>query len=189
LARGGAYIISTRNEALIHNINNIFLNKSWDYNLTEEMKFKPFYVYKCYTQIPIVYIFPQKIVDWYIKSKTNFPFYEYYFEPTGSTGMVFFQFMDDDFERGMQTKKEIENIFNIAQMIMYALICLVIYLLGSTEWDYRYLLAFFVLFIFSTRLFNPIGANYKLYKGQKQSIFKEGPTKDTEDDLEPFDNP
>lgn len=188
-ARGGAYIISTRNEALIKNINTIFLHKTWDYNLTEEMKFKPFYVYKCFTQLPIVYIFPQKIVDWYIKSKTNYPFYEYYFEPTGSSGMVFFQFMDDDFERGMKTKKEIEKIFDIAQIIMYALICILIYVLGSTELKHRYLVAFFILFIFLTRFLNPIGSNYKLYKGQKQSIFKEGPDKETEDDLEPFDNP
>ena len=189
MARSGAYIVSTRNEALIKNINNIFLNKTWDYNLKEEMKFKPFYVYKCFTQIPIIYIFPQKLVDWYIRDKTSYPFYEYYFEPTGSSGMVFFQFMDDDFDRGMQTKKEIEKIFNIAQMVMYALICLVIYILGSTDWEHRYLFAFFVLFLFLTRFFNPIGMTYKLYKGQKQSIFKEGPTKDTEDDLEPFDNP
>lgn len=189
LARGGAYIISTQNEALIKNINNIFLHKTWDYNLTEQMKFKPFYVYKCFTRLPIVYIFPQKIVDWYIRTKTNYPFYEYYFEPTGSSGMVFFQFMDDDFEHGMQTKLEIEKLFNIAQLVMYALICILIYVLGSTHWEYRYLLAFFILFLFSTRFFNPIGATYKLYKGQKQSIFKEGPTKDTEEDLEPFDNP
>jgi hypothetical protein len=189
LARGGAYIISTQNEALIKNINNIFLHKTWDYNLTEEMKFKPFYVYKCFTLLPIIYIFPQKIVDWYIKGKTNYPFYEYYFEPTGSSGMVFFQFIDDDFERGMQTKKEIEKVFNIAQIVMYVLLFILIYVLSSTTWEHRYLLAFVILFLFSTRFFNPIGATYKLYKGQKQSIFKEGPSNDTEDDLEPFDNP
>jgi hypothetical protein len=38
-----------------------------------------------------------------------------------------------------------------------------------------------------TRFFNPIMVNYKLYKAQKQSIFKSGPTKDTETDIEPFD--
>ena len=38
------------------------------------------------------------------------------------------------------------------------------------------------------RAFNPIVINYKLYKGQKQSLFHEGPTKDTNDDIEPFDN-
>jgi NhaP-type Na+/H+ or K+/H+ antiporter len=103
--------------------------------------------------------------------------------------MVFFQFIDDDFERGMQTKKEIEKVFNIAQIVMYVLLFILIYVLSSTTWEHRYLLAFVILFLFSTRFFNPIGATYKLYKGQKQSIFKEGPSNDTEDDLEPFDNP
>lgn len=189
LARGGGYVLSTKNESLIKNINNIFIHKKWDFSLTDKMKFKPFYVYKCYTELPIVYIFPQKLVDWYVERKTSFPFYEYYFEPVGKSGMVFFQFMDDNFERGMQTKKQIEKIFNITQMIMYALIMITLYIIFYTSWNYKYTFAFFVLFLFLTRFFNPIIANYKLYKGQKQSIFKEGPTTDTEENIEPFDNP
>jgi len=186
-ARGGAYLVSTENEALITNISNIFIKKEWNYNLTAEMKFKPYYVYKCFTTLPIVFLFPQKVIDWYIKKKTDRPFYEYYFEPVGTAGMVFFQFMDDDFERGMQTKREIESYFDRAQIMMYGLIILTILLLGFTTWSYRFLFLFLVLFIFCIRFFNPIIANYKLYKAQKQSIFREGPTKDTETDLEPFD--
>jgi hypothetical protein len=185
-ARGGAYLVSTENTALITNINNIFLKKEWDYNLGEEMKFKPFYVYKCFTTWPIIFLFPQKIIDWYMRKHTSRPFYEYYFEPVGKTGMVFFQFMDDDFERGMQTKQEIETIFDRAQLIMYILIGLAA-LIGLTKSTFRYPFLLFVLFIFLIRVFNPIIANYKLYKAQKQAIFKEGPTKDTENDLEPFD--
>ena len=117
------------------------------------------------------------------------PFYEYYFEPVGTTGMVFFQFMDDDFERGMQTKREIEKIFDIAQIVMYALILLAICLVGSTQWSYRFLFAFCVLFIFLLRIFNPIIANFKLYKGQKQSLFGGGPSIEKGLDVEPFDNP
>jgi hypothetical protein len=150
------------------------------------MKFKPFYVYKCFTTWPIVFLFPQKIIDWYIRQHTSRPFYEYYFEPVGKTGMVFFQFMDDDFERGMQTKQEIETIFDRAQLIMYILIGLAA-LIGLTKSTFRYPFLLFVLFIFLIRVFNPIIANYKLYKAQKQAIFREGPTKDTETDLEPFD--
>ena len=105
LARGGAYLLSTENSPLIKNINNIFLKKEWNYNLTEEMKFKPFYVYKCFTTLPIIYLFPQKMVDWFMEKHTSRPYYEYYFEPVGTTGMVFFQFMDDNFEEGMKTKK------------------------------------------------------------------------------------
>ena len=186
LARGGAYVLSTENPALINNVNSIFLKKEWDYNLEKEMKFKPFYVYKCFTTLPIVFLFPQKMIDSFIQKRTTRPFYEYYFEPVGTTGMVFFQFMDDDFEHGMQTKREIESLFNKAQIFMYVLIGLAVFLL-MTKWSYRFFFFFCVILIFLIRFFNPIMVNYKLYKAQKQSIFKSGPTKDTETDIEPFD--
>ncbi len=188
LARGGAYLVSTENPALITNINGIFRKKEWDYNLAEEMRFKPFYVYKCYTTLPIVFLFPQKLIDAFMRKHTPRPFYEYYFEPVGTSGTVFFQFMDDDFERGMQTKRFIERIFDQAQIAMYVLLVLAILLLKFTDGPYRFYFLGFVLCIFLLRLLNPIIVNYKLYKAQKQSIFKEGPTKDTETDLEPFDS-
>ena len=187
LARGGAYLLSTENEALIKNVNNIFLKRDWNYNLTEEMKFKPFYVFKCFTQLPIVYLFPQKIVDWFIRKKTQRPFYEYYFEPTGQTGMVFFQFMDDDFAKGMQTKLEIEKKFANAQLVMYFLLALAIGLVGFTGWAYRNYLAIVILFLWLTRFLNPITANYNLYKAQKQSLFGGGPNDDTANEIETFD--
>jgi hypothetical protein len=189
LARGGAYLVSTENAALITNVNNIFLKKDWNYHLTEEMKFKPFYVFKCFTKIPIIFLFPQKIIDWFMARHTTRPFYEYYFEPVGTTGMVFFQFMDNDLAHGLQTKQTIEKLFDAAQIFMYVLILLTIYLLGKTEWRYRYIMAVLVLLLFSTRFFNPIMANYKLYKGQKQSLFGGGPTLEKDPNVEPFDNP
>jgi hypothetical protein len=185
-ARAGAYLVSTENAALINNINAIFIKKEWNYNLSAEMQFKPYYVYKCFTKLPILFLFPQKWIDWFIHKHTKRPFYEYYFEPVGTNGMVFFQFMDDDFERGMQTKREIEKLFDCAQIMMYILLFLAV-LIGLTKSPYRYPFLFFVLLVFLLRLFNPIIVNYKLYKAQKQSIFREGPTKDTENDFEPFD--
>ena len=187
LARGGAYLLSTENAPLINNINAIFLKKEWNYNLTNEMKFKPFYVYKCFTTLPIIFLFPQKMIDWFMEKYTSRPYYEYYFEPVGTTGMVFFQFMDDNFERGMKTKKKIEKIFNIAQIVMYLLIFNAIYLVFFTKLSIRFGFMFVVILIFLMRLFNPIIVNYKLYKGQKQSLFNEGPSKDTNDEIEPFD--
>lgn len=188
-ARAGAYLLSTENAPLITNINAIFNKKEWNYNLKNEMKFKPFYVYKCYTNLPILFLFPQKMIDAFITRCTKRPYYEYYFEPTGATGMVYFQFMDDDFERGMQTKLQIEKIFNIAQLMMYGLLALVIYLYTMTEWKYRNVVALVVLGIWLVRIFNPIGVNYKVYKAYKQSIFGGGPTKNTNEDIETFDNP
>ncbi len=187
LARGGAYVISTDNAALIQNINSIFINKSWNHNLTNEMKFKPFYAFKCFTQLPIVYLFPQKMIDWYVRKHTTHPFYEYYFEPVGTTGMVFFQFIDDDFETGMATKKKIETIFDRTQLLMYGLIVLTIILLAFTRWNYRYLLTAAIIGIFITRVFNPITANYNCYKAQKQSLFGGGPNEDTATEIETFD--
>jgi len=190
LARGGAYLISTENEALINNVNNIFIKREWNYNLTEEMKYKPFYVYKCFTTLPIIYLFPQKMVDWFVRKRTRRPFYEYYFEPTGQTGMVFFQFMDDDFEKGMQTKKEIEKLFERAQILMYILIALGIFIACSTTallGAYKNYIALLILLFWLTRFLNPIKVNYNLYKAQKQSIFGGGPNKDTHDEIETFD--
>ena len=186
LARGGAYLLSTENSALITNVNNIFLKKEWNNNLAKEMEFKPFYVYKCFTTLPIVFLFPQKMIDAFMRKRSARPFYEYYFEPVGTSGMVFFQFMDDNFERGMRTKQEIESLFNKAQIFFYVLMATAI-LLFLTKWSFRFFFLFCVILIFLTRFFNPILVNYKLYKAQKQSIFKSGPTKDTETDIEPFD--
>ena len=189
LARGGAYLVSTQNAALITNINNIFLKKEWNHNLTTEMKFKPFYVYKCFTTVPILFLFPQKIVDWFVQKHTKYPFYEYYFEPTGATGMVFFQFMDDNFERGMATKRKIEQICNITQFLMFGLILLILVLYNTTEWKYRHVLSITVLLIWLSRFLNPFSVNYKIYKAYKQSIFGGGPSKETAEEIETFDNP
>jgi hypothetical protein len=187
LARGGAYLVSTENAALIENVNSIFINKTWKHNLTNEMKFKPFYVFKCFTKLPIVFLFPQKMVDSYVRKHTTRPFYEYYFEPVGTTGMVFFQFMADDFDAGMAIKENIETIFNRAQWLMYSLIVLFIFLLAFTQWKYKYIVAAFILGFWLMRFLNPMVTNYKCYKGQKQSLFGGGPNADTEAEIETFD--
>jgi hypothetical protein len=189
LARGGAYIISTENAALIENINSIFTKQDWDYSLAGKMKFKPFYVFKCFTTLPIIYLLPQKIVDRYIRQLTKRPFYEYYYEPTGATGMVFYQFMDDDFERGMKTKKQIERIFYSTQLIMYALITIsVVIIIVFYDWKYRFIPLIVVILLWITRFLNPITTNYKLYKAQKQLLFGGGPSDDTEAEIETFNN-
>lgn len=187
LARGGAYILSTENAPLINNINSIFDNKTWNYNLSEDMKFKPFYVFKCFTEFPIVFLYPQKLIDWYIRKKTTYPFYEYYFEPVGSSGMVFFQFMDDDFNRGMQTKKNIENIFNKTQIIMFILFFIMLFLIIFTKWKYNYIIVISVLLIWLVRIFNPITTNYNCYKAQKQLFLNNDSIEDMIKDIETFD--
>lgn len=187
LARAGAYLLSTENAALINNVNSIFRRKEWNHNLLAEMTFKPFYVFKCFTTLPIIYIFPQKLIDWYVRrEQITRPFYEYYFEPTGSSGMVFFQFMDDDFEHGMQVKKKMERLFFNIQVFMFCLIILSIILISFSQWHYKNVIAFSVFLLWLTRLLNPISSNYNLYKAQKQSLFGGGPTKNVTNEIETF---
>lgn len=177
LARSGAYLLSTENGALIKNINGIFDKQTWDFSLQNKLKFKPFYVFKCFTTLPIVYLYPQYVLDYIVKSNTPRPFYEYYFEPAGKEGMVFLQFMDDDFNRGMQTKEKIQAWFNTLQIISYILfIFLLVILFFQFKWKY-YLVSSIVL-ILSTRYLNPMMVNYNLYKAQRQEIFGSGPTID-----------
>ena len=188
LARGGAYIISTDNKALITNINNVFINNFWDFSLQQKMNFKPFYVFKCFTTTtPIVYLFPQYLLDYIVKSHTKLPFYEYYFEPAGKEGMVFLQFMDTDFDRGMKTKERIEYLFSISQKIMYSLLIIMILLLIFSKSKMKYYFMIFVIMVFLSRFINPITVNYNLYKAQKQSLFGGGPDK-KELDIETFTN-
>jgi len=180
LARGGAYIISTDNKALITNINNVFTKGSWDFSLQDKMKFKPFYVFKCFTTIPIIYLFPQYVIDYAIQKKTKLPFYEYYFEPAGKEGMVFLQFMDTDLNRGLKTKEYIEKRFNVAQIIIYILIVFA-FLVLFINFKNKYYFILLVSLLFLTRFLNPIVVNYNLYKGQKQILFGGGPDKSTEE--------
>ena len=91
--------------------------------------------------------------------------------------MVFLQFMDDDFNRGMQTKEKIQAWFNTLQIISYILfIFLLVILFFQFKWKY-YLVSSIVL-ILSTRYLNPMMVNYNLYKAQRQEIFGSGPTID-----------
>ena len=103
--------------------------------------------------------------------------------------MVFFQFMDDNFERGMATKLKIEQICNITQFLMFGLLLIILVLYNMTEWKYRQAVAITVLLIWLSRFLNPFSVNYKIYKAYKQSIFGGGPSKETADEIETFDNP
>jgi len=175
LARGGAYIVSAKNPALLQNISNVVDKNFWDFSLQNELDFEPYYTFKCFTNLPIVYLFPQHVLDFIVRSQASHPFYEYYFEPVGKKGMVFLQFMHDNLEGGMRIKKRIETLFILAQLAMYILLVTTIVVLFS-RWNFKYYYIAIAVAIWLTRYLNPIVANYSLYKGQKQQIFGGGPT-------------
>ncbi len=167
LARGGSYITSTQNEPLIKNINNVVDLKDWDYNLEKEIDYSPFYAFKCHTYMPILFLFPQYFLDNFIASNGGNSFYEYYFEPTGKNGMVFFQFFHNDFDKGMSAKKDMETKFNILQQTALLLILgIMIGFFTSKIIGCVFLMFFIVLFL--VRFLNPIGTQLSLLKAQKQ---------------------
>ena len=167
LARGGSYILSTQNESLIKNINNVVDLKDWDYNLEKNIDYTPFYAFKCHTYMPILFLFPQYFLDSFIVNNGGNSFYEYYFEPTGKNGMVFFQFFHDDFDTGMKAKKDMETKFNLLQQTAILLILgIIIGFFTSNIIGCTFLILFIVLFL--VRFLNPIGAQLSLFKAQKQ---------------------
>ncbi len=170
LARGGAYILSTKNKVLIENINNVVENGKWTYGMDEQMSFKPFYSFKCYTSIPVIYVFPQYYLDFLMKKHNAMPFYEYYFEPSGKSGMVVCQFMHYDYDKGMKAKKHIETILNYAQILFLFLfiISLVIFLYNKVLGIIMFVI---VGSLFNTRFLNPIGVQYQQWKATKQMFF------------------
>jgi uncharacterized membrane protein YphA (DoxX/SURF4 family) len=108
-ARSGMYIESCGNKALVDDLNEMWRTKAWPYRRPEEYKFKPFYSFKCWSPIPILYLIPQHLLDFVMHNNGSMPFYEYYFEPTGVSSAVFFQFLHHDFDQGMQLKKTVER--------------------------------------------------------------------------------
>jgi len=121
-ARSGIYLESTNHKPLINAINTMWTTKTWSHR--EEITIDPYYSFKCWSPIPIVCLLPQHGIDMLITSYHAMPFYEYYFEPTGSHGVVFFQFLHKDFQVGMQLKRCIERSVYSLNVFVYAILIL-----------------------------------------------------------------
>ena len=133
-ARRGSYLKSTGNSNLIHNINNTIGDKSHlEWNYQPNVSFRPYYSFKCWIPFPIIYILPNKVME-YITFMTNSrDFFEYYFEPTGSNGTVFFQFQHYNFKTGMKIKKCIEILFLLCQMFFIIMTFVCIYAIHQSK--------------------------------------------------------
>ena len=170
LARGGAYIKSTNSVELVENINLIINKGSWDYTKAEKIKYTPFYSFKCYSTIPILYLFPQHFIDRQMKAYGCKDFYEYYFEPSGKSGMVFFQFLNEDFNRGLACKTHLETLLFSTHLFLFLLLIYVIKLFSEKSKYKNYALIFFITFVM-LRVINPLTTQYSLFKAQRQQYF------------------
>lgn len=170
-ARGGAYLQSTENELLIKNINNVMEKDVWVYLSKEKLNFKPYYSFKCFIKYPIIYLLPQHSMDIIMYITGAKPFYEYYIEPVGNDGTVFFQFLHHDFKTGMQVKYILENLFVLLQLLFVILFIIPFVLYFYFKKPYIALIVFFIVtMMFLTKYINPITTQYRLWKLYKQQM-------------------
>lgn len=167
-ARSGMYLIGADCPALSKNIYNVIDRMFWDTSIESDIKFKPFYVYKCYTRMPVVYLWPQTVLDTMIRKMTDMPLYEYYFEPVNNEGIVFFQFMHQNHTTGMRVKKFVEILFAITQLFFIFIMILIVYILFKRPNRINYIIVAMFIIIWLSRFLNPIYVNYNCYKAYAQ---------------------
>jgi hypothetical protein len=168
-ARSGMYIESTHNKQLISTINRAWETGTWCYKNENDFWFKPYYSFKCWSPFPIICLLPQHIIDIIMKFNNCMPFYEYYFEPTGKKSIIFFQFLHEDFEQGMKTKRLLENCMLFLSLIIIICILISIYLLIIKK---KYVYSLYILIIlFVLSLDNSIDVLCNQVMNQKQFIF------------------
>jgi hypothetical protein len=164
-ARTGMYIESAGSAALVDAMNTMWEHKIWD--VREDLTFNPFYSFKCWSPMPVVYLIPDHALRTLLRRNGAMPFYEYYFEPTGTFSTIFFQFLHHDFEKGMRLKKIIERTaltLNIAILVFLGVGVAV----GAYTGCYRYLLVAFLLLF--TSFDNSLISVAAQLKNQKQFL-------------------
>ena len=166
-ARGGMYLIGADCPSLSYNIYNVLDKGFWDDTLNKTIQFEPYYVYKCYTRLPMLYIWPQHMLDFILPKFTGMPLYEYYFEPVNNEGVVFFQFMHTDHVKGMKLKNIIEVCCVLTQITVLIAFLLVMYSFMFKS-PIKYVLFLFFFVILFTRFLNPLYVNYNCYKAYMQ---------------------
>ena len=170
-ARGGSYLKSCNNKNIITNINNVIDFNIWDENLEDNMDYEPFYSFKCYTKAPIIYLLPQHIIDLIMLSFNSKSFYEYYFEPSGKAGMVFFQFYHSDYNTGSYAKLFLENIIFLLQLmfIFFFILFAYFFYIKKDFKSYKNILIV-IIALFITQIINPLTTFYSKFKAQKQQL-------------------
>jgi len=109
-------------------------------------------------------------MDKLLNKMTDMPLYEYYFEPVNHEGVVFFQFMHRDHDKGLKIKKNIELLFNLLQIITVIIFLVIIYSLVVFKSKIKYIFVIIFIFLWLTRFLTPLYVNYNCYKAYRQMI-------------------
>ena len=169
-ARTGAYFAATDNEALLRNVSTAIGKGEWNFEEQGQMTYKPFYSFKCHTRAPIVYLWPQHLLDAIMRRLTTRPFYEYYPEPTGSQGMVFLQFMHDNLEEGKKASAFLETLFTCTQWF-FLLLATVTAATLAADWKYKWALLALAVALYLTQLLNPLNAPIRFTRARRAQAF------------------
>jgi hypothetical protein len=165
-ARSGMYIESTNHKPLIDAINHMWETKTW--SCREDLTIQPFYSFKCWSPCPVICLLPQHVIDMIMKSFGSMCFYEYYFEPTGKSSTVFFQFLHTDFETGMKLKVTIERLLLFINILFIG--CCLMYIISHVlGMKYKPLL-WIVVALLILSLDNSLNVIYNQITHQKQFI-------------------
>jgi hypothetical protein len=165
-ARSGMYLESAGNKVLIDTINDMWRTKTWNHSRDDKLGFKPFYSFKSWSPIPLIYLLPQHVVDMIVRSNNCMTFYEYYFEPTGKSSLIFFQLLHHDFDQGMKTKKILEKV-----MLSMNVLVVLLFVAGVVlALNGRYWLMIVAIFVYLTTLDNSLDVIVHQIKNQKQFL-------------------
>jgi len=174
LARGGAYVQSMNNNEIVDMINTVYDHNTYVHRSRENLNFTPFYSFKCFTRIPIIYIFPQYVVDIFMKLFGVKPFYEYYFEPNGNDGCVFFQFLHENKHIGQLCVTIFTYLFIFAQLFFIIILIMLIYLFYANKSRFSVVMLNIMIvttLVYLTQYLNPISVHFNLYKAKRQKTF------------------
>ena len=164
-ARSGMYLESAGNKVLIDTINDMWKTKTWNHTRDDKLGFTPFYSFKSWSPMPIIYLLPQHVVDWVVRSHKCMTFYEYYFEPTGKSSLIFFQLLHHDFDMGMRAKKLLEKLLVAMNILVIGLFLAGLALLITKRKAWLLILA---LLVFLTTMDNSLDVIVHQIKNQKQ---------------------
>ena len=172
-ARKGVYLIAVDNFGIMKNIDNAINHNYWDYSLTEKMNFNPYFNFKCYTRMPIIYLWPRTLLNKILNYFTDMPLFEYYFEPVNNEGFVFLQFMHNNFEEGMRAKNIIELLFSLTQIIFIVGLAIMLTILIIMKSRNKYIFAGMFIMLYFTRFLNPIFPNKSIMLIYLKRILKQ----------------
>ena len=157
-ARRGSYLKSTDNGFLIENINSLLGNPyqfQWRNDPQQTTNFKSFYSFKCWSPYKLFYILPNKIMEYIVQKTGGKPFFEYYFEPTGNNGTVFFQFQHVNYQHGLLVKDFIEILMIACQFLFILFVFISIYLITDKKTETTgYCLLTIVFLLYLTTFLN-----------------------------------